>query len=103
MRGVRLRLLLLFLVLGGCDQPQGQKLFAESCAACHGSYGRGDGAWAKIRNFRPPDLASEPVQKKTDEELKNIIRNGRPGTPMPPHDELSPEQLDSLLKFIRTL
>lgn len=94
--------LLLLLILGGCADSQGQQLFKKMCISCHGSYGRGDGPRANTLNPKPVDLASEGTQKKTDEELKKIIQNGKPETAMPPH-EFSSEQLDSLVKFIRTL
>lgn len=98
----RLGLLLFLLLLSGCADNQGQQLFEKMCINCHGSYGRGDGPHANTLNPKPADLALEGTQKKNDEELKKIIQNGKPGTAMPPH-EFSPEQLDSLVKFIRTL
>lgn len=102
MKFFKLGLILVVLVFYGCAKPEGQLLFEKMCINCHGPYGRGDGPRANTLSLKPADLASEGTQKKTDEELKKIIQNGKPGTAMLPH-EFSPQQLESLLRFIRAL
>lgn len=94
--------LLFFLLFNSCADVKGQQLFEKICVNCHGPYGRGNGPRADTLNPKPADLASEGTQKKTDEELKKIIQNGKPGTAMLPH-EFSLEQLESLIRFIRSL
>ncbi len=54
---------LIFLGLAACstqismpEPREGQALFAENCASCHGTTGRGDGPWASDLSTRPPDL-----------------------------------------------
>ena len=38
------------------EAPEGEKVFAENCALCHGAGGRGDGAIAAGLRPRPADL-----------------------------------------------
>ncbi len=76
----------------GCDAPQGQPnksseviapkdvlafgiLFAENCAACHGTAGRGGAA---IALANPVYLAIA-----NDDAIRKVIANGVPGTAMP--------------------
>jgi mono/diheme cytochrome c family protein len=74
--------------------------YKSRCAACHGAHGTGDtmiGNNLKIRN-----LASDEVQKQSDDELFNIISKGR--NRMPAFDrKLSPDQIRELVKHIRSL
>jgi mono/diheme cytochrome c family protein len=74
--------------------------YKSRCAACHGAHGMGDtmiGNNLKIRN-----LASDEVQKRSDDELFNIISKGR--NRMPAFDrKLSPDQIRELVKHIRSL
>lgn len=38
------------------EPPEGQALFAENCAMCHGATGQGDGPWAGDVDPAPADL-----------------------------------------------
>lgn len=76
-------------------------MFERTCAVCHGLSGKGDGFYAKKLNIKPADLTSETIQNKSDADLKKIILEGKPETAMSPH-QLSLEELNSLVKFIRT-
>ncbi len=73
----------------------GGDLFKAKCAACHGPNGEGKAA------LKTPAFKSDAVQKKTDAELKTFIATGAK------HDftkkGLTDEQIDSLVKFIRSL
>ncbi len=73
----------------------GGDLFKAKCAACHGPNGEGKAA------MKTPDLKTDAVQKKSDAELKTFISTGAK------HDftkkGLTDEQIDSLVKFIRSL
>jgi mono/diheme cytochrome c family protein len=74
--------------------------YKRKCAACHGASGEGDtmlGKNLKIRSLRSPD-----VQKKSDEELFNIISKGRYKMPAFDH-KLSKEQIHDLVRHIRSL
>ena len=57
------------------QQHQGVRLFAENCAACHGTFGEGGSG---------PDLTNILWQSEvSDSDLERIIRNGVRGTTMP--------------------
>jgi glucose dehydrogenase len=87
---------LLASALALCAQDSAQSLYTTHCAACHGA--TGDGASA-------PDLTNVAWQRSiTDERLEEIIRAGRPGTPMPGFaDRLDAAQRASLVQHLRAL
>jgi cytochrome c oxidase cbb3-type subunit 3/ubiquinol-cytochrome c reductase cytochrome c subunit len=82
---------LLVLLAAGCDPPGKPKederpvpadqvtrfdtLFGENCAGCHGKDGLSG----------PAPLLNDPIFRTIipEEDLKNVITHGRPGTPMP--------------------
>lgn len=78
----------------------GADTFKSKCAACHGATGAGDTAMGK--NLKLRDLGSADVQKQSDEELTNIITNGK--GKMPKYDgKLTKDQITDVVKYIRTL
>jgi len=85
------------------DAIRGQVAYETRCAPCHGTEGRGDGpAAAGIdphpRNFRDPDF----WRGRTTEQLRLVVRQGKPGTLMPPFDgALDPGQIDDVVAFIQ--
>ena len=82
------------------DAADGAALFKTHCASCHGADGKGRSPIGKSLHVK--DLASDDVQKKTGEELEKIISDGE--GKMPPYkSKLHEEDIDALVKFIRTL
>jgi mono/diheme cytochrome c family protein len=74
--------------------------FKNRCTACHGKTGTGDTMIGK--NLKVPDLSSESVQKKSDQELEAIISKGK--GKMPGYEnKLNKEQIREVVKFIRAL
>jgi len=72
----------------------GAKLFATSCAACHGPDGSGG---------RGPNLVRRPLwHPLSDEDIFRTIRNGVPGADMPP-TKLSDAETWNLVAFIHSL
>ncbi len=74
-------------------------LFKSKCAMCHGATGTADTPMAKslgIKSYKSPE-----VQKESDADLKATITNGK--GKMPSYKTLTPEQIDGLVKYIRTL
>ena len=69
-----------------------RQLFAAHCAACHGQQGEGG------RGARRTIL----IRASDDDSLFNIIRNGIPGTGMPPAP-LSSEEIREVAVFVRSL
>ena len=80
----------------------GESVYRTNCFNCHGAKGRGDGPVADSFTPRPADLTSEMVQKKTEEELLKIIREGKPGTSMPAwKKDLSHQHIQDVLAYLR--
>jgi disulfide bond formation protein DsbB len=86
----------------------GHQVFVASCSACHGPQGQG------LEGLGKPLAGSNFVESKTDEELAVFIKSGRPiwdaenttGLDMPPkggNPALSDEQIQTIIKYIRTL
>ena len=76
------------------DIAQGKGIFRNNCAFCHGltaSGGRG-----------PSLISGHFLHGSTDEDIKNVIRNGVPGTTMPSFD-FEKAELDHLVVYLRTL
>ncbi len=72
--------------------------FKTKCAMCHGENGAGKG--------KVPALSSADIQKKSDADLKAAIEKGTKtanGTMMPYGGKLSAEQIDGLVKYVRSL
>ena len=77
------------------DEP-GAKLFPANCGSCHGIDGRG--------GERAPDIATRrDIQRLSDEALAKIIREGIPGTGMPPFGSLGAPKIQALVRQLRRL
>lgn len=75
-----------------------------SCATCHGEKGDGRGEMSDQFNPRPRNFTcAQTVDGVPDGQLFWIIRFGSPGTSMPPHGELSDEQVWQLVAYLRHL
>jgi mono/diheme cytochrome c family protein/peroxiredoxin len=81
---------------------EGQRLFAEHCAVCHGPRGAGDGPAAATLQPRPPDLRAHHVALHTAGDLFWWITHGRP--PMPAFAErLDAQARWHLVNYLRAL
>lgn len=98
--------LLLALLLPGCfsnNRHQGQRLYAQHCAGCHGEQGQG------LARLIPP-LAGADYLAKHRAELPCLLRDGQQQVivvngvsyhhVMPGNPTLSPAQLTNLLNFL---
>jgi len=81
---------------------EGEALFREYCAKCHGLKGLGDGpSVGSLRTQGGMNLTI--LQDRTDEEIFTTIAGGK-GTEMPPWAlVLSDDEIWALVKYIRTL
>ena len=76
---------------------EGKVLFGIHCATCHGLAGAGVvGAAPSIRNLDFLALAS-------DDFITQTIRKGRPGTAMVARPDLTDDQIQSIIAYLRTL
>lgn len=81
-------------------QDQGS-LFKAKCSTCHAADGSGNTQMGKT--LGAPDLHSDAVQKKTDEELIDAVTNGV-GKKMPAYKgKLTDAQIKGLVGYIRSL
>lgn len=78
---------------GAAADPDGAKLYAQYCAACHGSHGTGG---VGVPLALPDFLAAAD-----DDYLRKTIRLGRPGRVMPAFRQLSDAEVGAVIKHIR--
>jgi cytochrome c oxidase cbb3-type subunit 3 len=79
----------------GTDLAEGKATFRSNCAFCHGLTGAGG---------RGPALnTGRFLHGSTDEDLRNVIRNGVSGTTMPAFELLQPDDIEKVVVFIRSL
>jgi cytochrome c6 len=84
-----------------------ERLWKAKCSSCHGPGGSGD--TEKGKQMKIVDMATAAFQAKKDDELKKAILNGvkseKGGVKQemdPFKDDLTPEQVDSLIALIRS-
>lgn len=90
--------------------PDGAKLYARHCAACHGVQGNGIGVTSPYlavparrfgeERFR---LASTVNGVPTDEDLLAVVRGGIPGTAMPGFPQLEDAEQRAVIGHVRDL
>ena len=68
-------------------------VYKKECAHCHGKTAEG-------RHFAGPSLVSEKVAAASDDDLRNIITNGKGHMPKFT-GKLTTEEIDTLVKQIR--
>lgn len=84
--------LLLLIGVAACVQvsmpeaPEGQVLFADNCAQCHGPGGKGDGPWAKSMSPRPADLTQLSTNGVFPRARVLSVIDGYDRTGLPGHD-----------------
>ena len=84
------------------DPQKGKTIYEKLCLTCHGSGGKGDGPIG--RSLIPPAADLTLLAKKSDKTIVDTVRNGRPGTAMPPwKNYLNQSEMNDLLVFLRTL
>lgn len=86
-------------------------LYRQHCAGCHGISGDGSGPSASLLNPYPRDYrrgifkytSTLPGIKPTRDDLHRTLLRGIPGTAMPSFVQLSEEQLNALVEYVRYL
>ena len=75
---------------------EGKQIFATTCAACHGLDGAG--------GEHGPDISHRrEIQGLPDKALRQIVRQGVPGTGMPAFGSLSDIQVQAVVRYLRSL
>jgi cytochrome c553 len=96
------------VVSGSAPGLSGKAVFEGTCIRCHGPNGKGNPAADKFFQTQVPRLDSDYVQKKSDDELKDVISHGR--RKMDPvrmgqatvQHLLDPESVDAVVGYVRT-
>ena len=81
------------------DPPDGASVFKSNCTMCHGPDGKG------IAAMKTPDFTDPKVQASlTDQQMLDIITNGKKGTAMPAwRDKLSKQDICAVQAYVRSL
>ena len=91
--------------------PQGQQIYEERCAACHGINGDGQGPGAERLFVKPRDFTRDEFKiKSTDgdefpsrEDLIKVIAEGMPGSSMPGWENvLTRAEMGAVTDYIQT-
>jgi mono/diheme cytochrome c family protein len=83
------------------DAKAGQAIFDKSCKSCHGADGAGNPNIAKMMKVEMRPLGSAAVQAQSDDELKQIITNGK--GKMPKVASVTGKSVDDVVAYVRTL
>jgi high-affinity iron transporter len=86
------------------QQLEGEGLFTQRCASCHGVAGAGDGTLARSLTKLPPEIGTVAWQvEHSDEQIAAVVKAGLPGSAMPPSPDLTDAQAASVVAYVRTL
>jgi high-affinity iron transporter len=86
------------------DLDEGARLFAQTCATCHGPTGHGDGPAAAALNPKPADFHADAVMDGlTPFKAFNVVRFGVKGTAMAPFEGLDEKQRWALAFYLFSL
>jgi Cytochrome c, mono- and diheme variants len=93
-------LFLAFIAAHSESQPSDATLtanpvFVKNCAKCHGGNAEG-------RHFRGPSLISEKVAAASEDELRNIVNNGKGHMPKY-KGKLASDEIDTLVQQVKSL
>ncbi len=96
--------LILFLGSGAAFGSDSQKLFGAKCAKCHGKDGKGVEKLAKTLKVEigKLNLTGKETVKATDAALVKVTLGGRKKMPKF-QGKLSPEEVQGLVQYLRTL
>ena len=86
------------------QQLEGEGLFTQRCASCHGVVGASDGVLARSLTKLPPEIGTVAWQvERSDEQIAAVVVGGIAGSAMPPARDLSGAQATSVVAYIRSL
>ncbi len=81
----------------------GKQVYQARCVLCHGPQGKGDGPAAAALNPKPRNHTDGAyMNSRTDEQLLEVIHNGKGGMPAW-KGVLSEKEMQDVLKYVRTL
>jgi mono/diheme cytochrome c family protein len=83
------------------DATAGKEVYDRACKNCHGAKGEGNASIAKMMKVEMKNLASPEVQKKSDEDLKEVVTKGKGKMHAIP--SVTGKSLDDVVAYVRTL
>lgn len=87
--------------LAQMDPKKVERAWKSKCASCHGATGKGD--TDKGKQLKIVDMTTPAFQAKKDEELRKAILEGVEKEKSHSFkSELTPEQVDALVSYVRT-
>ena len=88
---------------GAADGDLGSRVYVQRCVLCHGPGGKGDGPAAAGLDPKPRNHTDGSyMNARTDDELLQVIRNGKGAMPAW-GSVLSEEEIQAALKHVRSL
>ena len=83
-------------------QRRGEALFQANCAFCHGADGTGKNWIGQFMEPKARDLTQYTAQTLPPARLRQVIREGLPGTSMPAWQQvLRPAQIDDVVAYVQ--
>jgi FTR1 family protein len=83
---------------------QGEGLYFQRCASCHGAAAAGAGMYAPDLTTIPPEIGAFAWQAdRSDSEIAQAITNGVPGTVMPPSRDLTTAEVGDIVAYLHVL
>jgi FTR1 family protein len=85
-------------------RAEGQGLYVQRCAECHGAAGGSNGTLSAALSRLPIELSSFAWQaERSDGQIAEVVRRGIAGTAMPPSRDLGEAEISRIVAYIRTL
>jgi FTR1 family protein len=85
------------------ERAEGEGLYFQRCASCHGVTGAGSAQFTHDLSHVPPAIGAFVWQAEhSDSALVAVIRNGVPGTAMPPSADLTEAEASHIVAFLRS-
>lgn len=82
-------------------QQRGESLFQANCAFCHGGDGTGKNWIGQFMEPKARDLTQYTLQSLPAARLRQVIRDGLPGTSMPAWQSvLPPAEIDAVVAYV---
>lgn len=83
---------------------EGEGIYLQRCAGCHGVKGASDGIFASGLSRLPVELSSFAWQaERSDAQIAGAVKEGVPGTAMPAARDLRESEVASVVAYVRTL